>query len=208
MSCTPLRPGVIFSYLIAIGAPRIICLSVRFTWTTRCCGSLYDPVTSNSACSGTSGTTPGLNFIYASHLGSGCSLSAIHGGKSVNTTMSFTPLDGLMMATRSGAIDPGVVLYLQQPERMSVSKVEHLLYHRSGLLGVSGLSADRPKLLARANQKSKEAIINFALGSPRSEPPAVRPRSRSLGVHPAVEQIWPGAKGAFLLTKPSSPLLA
>jgi acetate kinase len=102
-----------------------------------------------------------LNFIYASHLGSGCSLSAIHGGKSVNTTMSFTPLDGLMMATRSGAIDPGVVLYLQQPERMSVSKVEHLLNHRSGLLGVSGLSADRRKLRCKRRSEIQGSYHQF-----------------------------------------------
>ena len=67
---------------------------------------------------------PDLRMVVA-HLGGGCSLCAIHGGKSVNTTMSFTPLDGLMMATRSGAIDPGLILYLQQSEGMSVAEVEN-----------------------------------------------------------------------------------
>jgi len=103
---------------------------------------------------------PGLRMVVA-HLGSGCSLCAIHNGKSVNTTMSFTPLDGLMMATRSGAIDPGLVLYLQQSQGMSVGEIEQLLYHKSGLLGVSGVSADMRTLLASADPNAKAAVDQF-----------------------------------------------
>ncbi|TAL78673.1 MAG: acetate/propionate family kinase [Beijerinckiaceae bacterium] len=99
--------------------------------------------------------------VVVAHLGSGCSLCAIDKGKSVNTTMSLTPLDGVMMATRSGAIDPGLLLYLQRAEAMSVSEIEDLLYHRSGLLGVSGISADIRTLLASADEKAKEAIAQF-----------------------------------------------
>ena len=77
----------------------------------------------------------------AAHLGNGASLCAMRNGRSVDTTMGFTPLDGLMMGTRGGAIDPGVLLYLQQ-QGMSVDDLEHMLYQESGLLGVSGLSAD------------------------------------------------------------------
>jgi acetate kinase len=103
---------------------------------------------------------PDLRMVVA-HLGSGCSLCAIHNEKSINTTMSLTPLDGVMMATRSGAVDPGLVLYLQQSGRMSVSEIEDLLYHKSGLLGVSGLSADMRTLLASADRKAMDAIAQF-----------------------------------------------
>jgi acetate kinase len=75
--------------------------------------------------------------------------------------MSLTPLDGLMMATRSGSIDPGVLLYLQRSERMSAAEIEDLLYHKSGLLGVSGLSADMRTLLASTDSRAKEAIDQF-----------------------------------------------
>jgi acetate kinase len=95
------------------------------------------------------------------HLGSGCSLCAINHGKSVNTTMSLTPLDGVMMATRSGAIDPGLLLYLLQAEHMSVSAVEDLLYRKSGLLGVSGVSADMRTLLASSDPRAGQAVDQF-----------------------------------------------
>ncbi|MEH2499762.1 acetate kinase [Bradyrhizobium sp. AZCC 1678] len=99
--------------------------------------------------------------VVVAHLGSGSSLCAIRNGKSVNTTMSLTPLDGLMMATRSGAIDPGLVLYLQQTKNMSASEIEELLYHRSGLIGLSGISSDMRILLASDDLKAKEAIDQF-----------------------------------------------
>lgn len=95
------------------------------------------------------------------HLGSGSSLCAIRDAKSVNTTMSLTPLDGLMMATRSGAIDPGLLLYLLQSEHMSVSAVEDLLYRKSGLLGVSGVSADMRILLASSDPRAGQAVDQF-----------------------------------------------
>jgi acetate kinase len=95
------------------------------------------------------------------HLGSGSSLCAIHQGKSFNTTMSLTPLDGLMMATRSGAIDPGLLLYLQQSEHMPVSAIEDLLYHKSGLLGLSGVSADMRTLLASSDPGACQAVDQF-----------------------------------------------
>ena len=84
----------------------------------------------------------------AAHLGNGCSMCAMRDGKSVATTMGFTALEGLPMGTRSGAIDPGVILYLLTERGMSVADVSDLLYHRSGLLGVSGISNDMRKLLA------------------------------------------------------------
>ena len=75
--------------------------------------------------------------------------------------MSLTPLDGVMMATRSGAIDPGLLLYLLQSEHMSLSAVEDLLYRKSGLLGVSGVSADMRTLLASSDPKAGQAVDQF-----------------------------------------------
>lgn len=81
------------------------------------------------------------------HLGSGASLCAMQGLKSVATTMGFSALDGLMMGTRCGALDPGAVLYLMEIEKLSLEDVGQLLYHQSGLLGISGVSSDPRDLL-------------------------------------------------------------
>ena len=83
------------------------------------------------------------------HLGSGASLCALDQARSVATTMGFSALDGLMMGTRCGALDPGAVIYLMEIEKLSLAEVARLLYHESGLLGVSGLSADPRVLLQR-----------------------------------------------------------
>ncbi|WP_262047278.1 acetate/propionate family kinase [Bradyrhizobium sp. Bra78] len=95
------------------------------------------------------------------HLGNGASLCALRDGCSVDTTMGLTPLDGLVMGTRCGTIDPGVLLYLQQHDKMSAEAVQHLLYHESGLLGVSGLSSDMRTLLASREPAAREAIDLF-----------------------------------------------
>ncbi|MDB5618085.1 acetate/propionate family kinase [Tardiphaga sp.] len=92
------------------------------------------------------------------HLGSGSSLCAMQGGISIDTTMGLTALDGLMMGTRCGAIDPGVLLYLQQVHGMSASELERMLYSESGLLGVSGLSADMRVLAGSAEPHAIEAV--------------------------------------------------
>lgn len=95
------------------------------------------------------------------HLGNGASLCALRDGRSIDTTMGLTPLDGLVMGTRCGTIDPGVLLYLQQHETMSVEDVQHLLYHKSGLLGVSGISSDMRTLLASNAATAREAVDLF-----------------------------------------------
>lgn len=95
------------------------------------------------------------------HLGNGASLCALRDGRSVDTTMGLTPLDGLVMGTRCGTIDPGVLLYLQQHEKMSLEDVQHLLYHESGLFGVSGISADMRTLLASGEAAAREAVDLF-----------------------------------------------
>jgi acetate kinase len=82
------------------------------------------------------------------HLGSGASLCAMHGLQSVATTMGFSALDGLMMGTRCGSLDPGVLLHLIEVEGFDARRLSHLLYHQSGLLGVSGLSSSPQPLLA------------------------------------------------------------
>jgi acetate kinase len=99
--------------------------------------------------------------VVAAHLGNGCSMCAIRDGKSLATTMGFTALEGLPMGTRSGAIDPGVVLYLLTERGMSVADVSDLLYHRSGLLGMSGISNDMRDLLASNAREAAEAIELF-----------------------------------------------
>ncbi|MBP2431750.1 MULTISPECIES: acetate/propionate family kinase [Bradyrhizobium] len=99
--------------------------------------------------------------VVVAHLGNGASLCALQKGNSVDTTMGLTPLDGLVMGTRCGTIDPGVLLYLLQEERMSVDDVQHLLYEGSGLLGVSGLSADMRALLASQKPEAREAVDLF-----------------------------------------------
>ncbi|MGC5887485.1 acetate/propionate family kinase [Ralstonia pseudosolanacearum] len=89
------------------------------------------------------------------HLGSGASLCAMRDLASVATTMGFSALDGLMMGTRCGAIDPGVVLHLMEVEKLSPGHVGYMLYHESGLLGVSGVSADPRDLLPREAQDAR-----------------------------------------------------
>lgn len=97
------------------------------------------------------------------HLGSGASLCAMQGLRSVATTMGFSALDGLMMGTRCGALDPGALLYLMEVERLDVHELGQMLYHQSGLLGVSGRSADPRELLAHeaGDERAAAALALF-----------------------------------------------
>ena len=99
--------------------------------------------------------------VIAAHLGNGASLCAMKGGKSIDTTMGFTALDGLMMGTRCGTLDPGVVLHLQTHLGMDALEVEELLYRKSGLLGVSGISSDMRVLTADISTEAREAVELF-----------------------------------------------
>jgi acetate kinase len=99
--------------------------------------------------------------VIVAHLGNGASLCAMHAGRSVDTTMSFTALDGLLMGTRPGALDPGAVTYLMRERTMSAVEIEDLLYHRSGLLGISGISSDMRTLLASDDSHAREAVDLF-----------------------------------------------
>ncbi|HET7182370.1 MAG TPA: acetate/propionate family kinase [Candidatus Limnocylindrales bacterium] len=96
------------------------------------------------------------------HLGAGASLAAVAGGRSVDTTMGFTPLEGLVMATRSGSVDPGLVLWLQRHGGLAVSEVADGLEHGSGLLGLTG-TADMRTVLASAQRGEREAVDGVAV---------------------------------------------
>jgi acetate kinase len=99
--------------------------------------------------------------IVIAHLGNGASLCAVKDGQSVASTMGFTAVDGLMMGTRCGALDPGVILYLLQQLNMDAPAIEDLIYRRSGLLGVSGMSSDMRTLRASSEPAAREAIALF-----------------------------------------------
>ncbi len=104
----------------------------------------------------------GQKKVIVGHLGSGASMCAMENGKSVASSMGFTALDGLMMSSRSGSLDPGVVLYLIQEKNYTPEKVSHMLYYESGLVGVSGgISSDMRELIASTDPKAIEAVELF-----------------------------------------------
>ncbi len=99
--------------------------------------------------------------LISCHLGNGCSLAAIKSGVCIDTTMGFTPLDGLMMGTRCGSIDPGIILYLLREGKYTVAELDHVLNFESGLLGISGVSNDLREIdraIALGNSRAKLAL--------------------------------------------------
>jgi acetate kinase len=99
--------------------------------------------------------------LISCHLGNGCSLAAVKFGQCIETTMGFTPLDGLMMGTRCGSIDPGIILHLLREQEYTVAELDHILNFESGLLGVSGVSNDLreiDKAIASGNARAKLAL--------------------------------------------------
>ena len=101
--------------------------------------------------------------VIIAHLGSGASLCGLRDGRSIESNMSFTALDGLPMGTRSGSLDPGVVLHLIEQKGMTPAEIGHMLYHESGLLGLSGISNDVRELLASESPNAALAIEFFCL---------------------------------------------
>jgi acetate kinase len=99
------------------------------------------------------------------HLGNGCSITAIDAGRSVDTTMGFTPLDGLMMGTRSGSIDPGILTFLMRQQGLNADQLDEVLNKRSGLLGISGVSGDMRDVLAAISEGNTRARLAFDLSS-------------------------------------------
>lgn len=100
--------------------------------------------------------------LISCHLGNGSSLTAIRGGQSLATTMGFTPMEGLMMGTRSGSIDPGILLHLLKSKRFSVEELDRWLNHASGLKGICG-SSDMRELIALKKRGNKEAHLAFEM---------------------------------------------
>lgn len=101
------------------------------------------------------------------HLGNGCSASAVSGGQAVATTMGFTPLDGLMMGTRSGSLDPGILLDVQQRRGLTAETLKHVLNHESGLLGVSGVASDVRQLESAAQAGHARASLALEMFADR-----------------------------------------
>lgn len=99
--------------------------------------------------------------IVSCHLGNGCSVTAIHQGRSIDTTMGFTPLDGLMMGTRSGSVDPGILTYLLRQGHVDAQKLDKMLNQQSGLLGISGVSSDMRDILTCMRQGHERAKLAF-----------------------------------------------
>jgi acetate kinase len=102
--------------------------------------------------------------IINCHLGNGCSLAAIQHGHSVDTTMGFTPIEGLMMGTRTGSIDPGILIYLQREQHLSADQLDQIVNQQSGFLGISGVSNDLrqvEKAATEGNERAKLAIDMF-----------------------------------------------
>jgi len=99
--------------------------------------------------------------LVTCHLGNGCSLAAIADGKSVDTTMGFTPLDGLMMGTRSGAIDPAILIYLAQRCDLSPEQIDSVLNYESGLLGISGHSSDMREIVRQMKEGHPRSRLAF-----------------------------------------------
>ncbi|NES99064.1 MAG: acetate kinase [Sphaerospermopsis sp. SIO1G2] len=97
------------------------------------------------------------------HLGNGCSLAAVKNGISVDTTMGFTPLDGLMMGSRCGSIDPGILIYLMRHSEYSAESLDYMLNKASGLRGISGVSSDVPQVLAAIDQGNERAKLAWEI---------------------------------------------
>ena len=104
---------------------------------------------------------PSARRVVVAHLGNGASMCAIKDGRSVDSTMGFTAVDGLPMGTRSGALDPGVLLFLLQERGYDAAALERLLYKEAGLLGISGISNDMRDLLASRDPRAAEAVDIF-----------------------------------------------
>jgi acetate kinase len=116
-------------------------------------------------CAGRSAQLLGRNLsdlkLVTCHLGNGCSLAAIRGGVSIDTTMGFTPLDGLMMGTRSGSVDPGIITYLVRQDRLDGNTLDEMLNAKSGLLGISGVSSDMREVEAAMKEGNARAKLAF-----------------------------------------------
>jgi acetate kinase len=113
-------------------------------------------------------TNPMRPRVIVLHLGNGCSASAVVGDDPVATTMGFTPLEGLMMGTRAGSVDPGILLHVIRTQNLSVETLDDVLHHRSGLLGISGVSGDFREVEAEAREGNERALIAIEIYADRA----------------------------------------
>lgn len=113
------------------------------------------------------GRPPSGLRVISCHLGGGCSAAAIRGGVAVATTLGFSPLDGLMMGTRPGSVDPGILLHLQREQGLTLEELDHALNYSSGLLGVSGVSPDLAHVETAAGQGNERARLAFDMFADR-----------------------------------------
>ena len=164
------------------------------------------------------GAPAGLRVVTC-HLGAGASLAAVHGGRSVDTTMGFTPLDGLVMATRSGSVDPGLVLWLEEHAHMPPRELAATLENRSGLTGLAG-TGDMREVLSRAAAGDERALLGRDVylhrlrgvdrrdgrghGRPR-RPRLHRRRRRELPGDPLPRRRRPAASSASPSTSQATP---
>ncbi|WP_433968505.1 acetate/propionate family kinase [Tunturiibacter gelidiferens] len=101
--------------------------------------------------------------VVSCHLGNGCSVTAIQDGQSIDTTMGFTPLDGLMMGTRSGSVDPGILIFLMRQDKLNCEQIDGLLNQKSGLLGISGVSSDMRDILSAMKEGHERAKLAYEI---------------------------------------------
>ncbi len=131
-------------------------------------------------CAGRAAQILGRNLadlkLISCHLGNGCSLAAVRGGQSIDTTMGFTPLDGLMMGTRSGSVDPGILTYLMREKKLDGKALDEILNSKSGLLGISGISGAKslPPCKAATNALNSLSIFSCIGCAPESAPCSLR----------------------------------
>lgn len=126
---------------------------------------------SHACCTGRAAELMGRDVaslrLIVCHLGNGCSVSAVRGGCAVQTSMGYTPMEGLMMGTRSGSVDPGVMLHIQRKRNVGVEQLDKALNHESGLLGVSGVSSDYRQVQEAANRGQERARLALAIYADR-----------------------------------------
>ncbi|HEU5227726.1 MAG TPA: acetate kinase [Ktedonobacteraceae bacterium] len=144
--------------------------------------------------------------IINCHLGNGCSLAAIKGGQSIDTTMGFTPLEGLMMGSRSGSIDPSILLYLQRQQQTTVDQLDTLLNKESGLKGISGVSSDMRAVMQASkegNERARLALemfvyrLRFFIGAMLASLEGVDVLSFTGGIGENAPEVRAGACAAF-----------
>jgi acetate kinase len=126
---------------------------------------------SHAYCAGRAGEMMGRPLsqlrLIVCHLGNGCSASAVRAGRAVQTSMGFTPLEGLMMGTRSGSLDPSILLHVQRRWKLNADQIDRALNHESGLLGVSGVSSDYRQVKAAADKGNERAQLALAIFADR-----------------------------------------